>query len=388
MDKIKILFFSGNPEGTTPLKLDEEAREIQTKVRAAEYRDSLELITRWAVRPDDLLQSLNEHKPHIVHFSGHGSPTEEIILLDQQGNPKPVSKAALVSLFYTLKDNIRVVLLNACFSRPQAEAITEEIDCAIGMTRAIGDEAAIAFAASFYRAIGFGRSIREAFDQGKTALLLEGIPEENIPELVTRHTITPESIVLIAPNSSRDFNLDSPTSRTRPALEFSNDLFLPTVQKVYGEWTRYIQVVPRCLNEDGVAKCQARLLRVMALRNDNWESLSDEPFELTWASNDKTEYDLFPGVAQRLNVAWVSRTYGFIAAVDLRVCFDPRYIWNIDGPIRFDVRVLSINCSPADISIEATIVQRGTGNTPPEIKAALRRADVLVNTHVHYGNSN
>jgi hypothetical protein len=199
MDKIKILFFSGNPEGTTPLKLDEEAREIQTKVRAAEYRDSLELITRWAVRPDDLLQSLNEHKPHIVHFSGHGSPTEEIILLDQQGNPKPVSKAALVSLFYTLKDNIRVVLLNACFSRPQAEAITEEIDCAIGMTRAIGDEAAIAFAASFYRAIGFGRSIREAFDQGKTALLLEGIPEENIPELVTRHTITPESIVLIAP---------------------------------------------------------------------------------------------------------------------------------------------------------------------------------------------
>jgi hypothetical protein len=168
-----------------------------------------------------------------------------------------------------------------------------------------------------------------------------------------------------------------------PALDISNDLFLPKVRKNYGEWTRYIQVVPRCLNEDGVAKCEARLLRVMALRNDNWECLSDEPFELTWASNDKTEYDLFPGVAQRLNVAWVSRTYGFIAGVDLKVCLDPRYIWNIDGPIRFDVRVLSINCSPADISIEATIVQRGTGNTPPDIKAVLRRADVLVKTCMH-----
>jgi hypothetical protein len=108
MEKIKILFVSSNPERMPHLKLDEEVREIQTKLRAAEYRDSLELITKWAARPDDLLQSLNEHKPHIVHFSGHGSPTEEIILLDEQGNPKPVSKAALVSLFHTLTELLQI----------------------------------------------------------------------------------------------------------------------------------------------------------------------------------------------------------------------------------------------------------------------------------------
>lgn len=143
MEKIRILFVSANPVGTTLLKLDEEVREIEEKVRAAKHRESLQLITKWAVRPDDLLQSLNQHKPHVVHFSGHGSSTEEIILLDKLGNPKPVSKEALVSLFRTLKDNIRVVLLNACFSRPQAEAITGEIECAIGMMRAIGDDGAI-----------------------------------------------------------------------------------------------------------------------------------------------------------------------------------------------------------------------------------------------------
>jgi hypothetical protein len=197
MEKIKILFISANPQGTPRLKLDEEVREIQAKIRAAEHRDSLELITNWAVRPDDLLQSLNEHKPHVVHFSGHGSSTEEITLLDKQGDPKPVSKAALVNLFHTLKDNIRVVILNACFSRPQAEAITREIDCAIGMTHAISDDAAITFAASFYRAIGFGRSVRAAFDQAKTALLLEGIREEKTPVLMTGPNIAPESIVLV-----------------------------------------------------------------------------------------------------------------------------------------------------------------------------------------------
>jgi hypothetical protein len=195
--KIRILFVSANPHGETQLKLDEEVREIEAKIRAAEYRDSLELITKLAARPDDLLQSLNQHEPHIVHFSGHGSSTEEIILLDKLGNPKPVSKEALVSLFNTLKNNIRVVLLNACFSQPQAEAITEEIDCAIGMMRAIGNDAAITFAAAFYRAIGFGRSVKDAFDQGRTALLLEGIPEEKTPVLMTRKKIAAESIVLV-----------------------------------------------------------------------------------------------------------------------------------------------------------------------------------------------
>jgi hypothetical protein len=198
-EKIKVLFLAANPTGTAQLHLDEEIREITIKIRAAEYRNALELISRWAVRPDDLLQSMNEHSPHIVHFSGHGSQSEELILVDDSGNPKRVSKAALDLLFRTLKGNIRVVVLNACFSRSQAEAITEHIDCAIGMNKAIGDKAAITFAASFYRAIGFGRSVKESFDQGKIALLLEGIPEENTPELLERQGVDASHIILVNP---------------------------------------------------------------------------------------------------------------------------------------------------------------------------------------------
>ena len=199
MEKIKILFLSANPLGEK-LELDREAREIEAKIRAAKHRESLELITKWAVRPDDLIQALNEHMPHVVHFSGHGSRTEEIILLDDSGNPKAVRKEALVKLFRTFRDNIRVVVLNACFSRPQAEAITGEIDCAIGMTRAISDDAAITFAGSFYRAIGFGRSVKNAFDQGNSAVaMMVGITEEQTPELMAKLNVAAESIVLINP---------------------------------------------------------------------------------------------------------------------------------------------------------------------------------------------
>jgi hypothetical protein len=199
MDKVKVLFLAANPAGTQPLHIDVEIRQITAKVRASEHRDSLELVSRWAVRPDDLLQALLEVKPHVVHFSGHGSSAAELIFLDDQGNSKPVSKAALASLFRTLKDNVRVVVLNACYSRPQAEALAETIDCTVGMNRPIGDAAAIVFAASFYRAVGFGRSVKEAFELGKAALLLEGIPEEQTPELLARPGIDVGELRLIAP---------------------------------------------------------------------------------------------------------------------------------------------------------------------------------------------
>jgi CHAT domain-containing protein len=125
---IKILFLASNPDNTSALKLDEEMRSITNKIRASDYRDVLALTSLWAVRPDDLLQALNEHKPQIVHFSGHGSSEGEIVLMDDNRNVKPVSTAALKMLFTTLKDNIRVVILNACYSRTQAEAITGVID--------------------------------------------------------------------------------------------------------------------------------------------------------------------------------------------------------------------------------------------------------------------
>jgi hypothetical protein len=195
--KIKILFFASNPEAVTPLNLDEEIRSITTKIRASEYRDILDLISRWAVRPDDLLQELNTHKPIVVHFSGHGSKSGELVLMNDLRQPKTVSPSTLKALFSTLKDNIRLVVLNACYSKTQAEAITQVIDCVIGMNKSIGDNAAIAFAASFYRAIGFGRSVKESFDQGKVSLMLESIPEEDTPELLVRTGVDPALVYLV-----------------------------------------------------------------------------------------------------------------------------------------------------------------------------------------------
>ena len=222
-DTVRILFLAANPATTAPLALDQEARNIREKLRASDHRDRFDFITQWAVRPDDLLQYLNEYRPQIVHFSGHGSQAAELLLVDAAGNPKPVSQRALAQLFKVLKDNIRVVVLNACYSERQAQAIAQHIDCIVGMNTAIGDQAAIVFAASFYRALGFGRSVQNAFDQGVAALLAEGIDEQDTPTLITRSGVDPEQVILAAPTLAASPSASAERSSAETASAADDD---------------------------------------------------------------------------------------------------------------------------------------------------------------------
>lgn len=202
--QIKVLFLASNPLDQNQLRLDEEVRSIKEKLRASEHRDAVELKSEWAVRPSDILQALNEHKPHIVHFSGHGSNSDELVLQDAAGGTKLVTKDAIAATISTMTDNIEIVMFNACFSAGQAEAVTEYVNFAIGMTEAISDDAARVFAAHFYSAIGFGRSVQKAFDQGISALLLEGIPENKTPMLYHREGVSANDVILVRPTNLGD----------------------------------------------------------------------------------------------------------------------------------------------------------------------------------------
>ncbi len=184
IDKIRILFLTANPTDTNRLRLDEESRAIDQSLRRAEFRDRFVLEQFQAVRVSDLQECLLRFKPHIVHFSGHGSEEGEIYLQDSSGMSRPVSEKSLGKLFAVLKDNIRCVVLNACYSRTQADAIAEHIDAVVGMSTAIGDQAAISFSAAFYQALAYGRDLQTAFDLGTIQIDLESIPEEETPQLI------------------------------------------------------------------------------------------------------------------------------------------------------------------------------------------------------------
>lgn len=214
---IRILFLSANPIDTQRLRLDEEVRAIDHALQQTTY---FEIKTHWAVRLSDLQELLLRHKPTIVHFSGHGSPAAEIILQDENGNGHPVPGQLLKQLFALLKDDIKCVVLNACYSQIQSESIADEIDCVIGMPNQIDDKAAIKFAAAFYQALGYGKNLKAAYELGSIQIGLEKLSDEDKPRLIAKN--------INAAEVRFTDNLDRASKPAASTLKHSSDHFKQT----------------------------------------------------------------------------------------------------------------------------------------------------------------
>lgn len=90
--EITVLFLASNPQDQGQLRLDEEVRSIKEMITKSRHRDAVKLESCWAIRPGDILQYMNEYMPTIVHFSGHGSSNDELVLMDNNFNTKLVSQ--------------------------------------------------------------------------------------------------------------------------------------------------------------------------------------------------------------------------------------------------------------------------------------------------------
>ncbi len=183
--KHTILAIASSPNNQVRLRLDKEVREIKTVLRLAKQGANFSLEQR-AVRPDDLQDALLDVEPLIVHFGGHGTGVDGLALENEAGETQLVSTDALARLFKLLKSHVQCVVLNACYSEVQAEAISQHIEYVIGMKQAIPDVAAINFSKGFYRALGNGKSFEEAFEFGCNAIDLQSLPDYLTPVLKKR----------------------------------------------------------------------------------------------------------------------------------------------------------------------------------------------------------
>lgn len=185
-DRTRILFLSANPLPTGRILVDVEEREISERLQEGPFRDYFELFKHTAIQPIDLQKLLLRYQPHIVHFCGHGHKTEKIILGGAPGRATTVDRQGLAQVFSLYKHHVRLVVLNACYTNNLARSITSAVDYAVGTGKGIGDKAGVAFAGALYRALGFGKSIREAFASAKAELCLTRMPRAQGHELFMR----------------------------------------------------------------------------------------------------------------------------------------------------------------------------------------------------------
>ncbi|MBD1870685.1 AAA-like domain-containing protein [Cyanobacteria bacterium FACHB-471] len=208
-----ILILSANPRGTDPLRLDTEVREIKEAIQRSRYRDRFVIEHRLAVRPMDVQRAMLDCRPQIVHFCGHGGSEYGLVLENETGKVKHISTQALADLFDLFADRVECVLLNACYSEVQAQAIVQHINAVIGMNQPIGDQAAIEFARSFYDALGAGDPVAFAFRLGKNGMQLAGVSGEQTPVLLQK----PGSTESVATSASPSV-VSAPVVEAAPAV--------------------------------------------------------------------------------------------------------------------------------------------------------------------------
>lgn len=218
MKKHTILFLAANPLGTDRLALDEEARAIQAELERSGHRDEFELVTRWAAHPLDLLRELRKLKPTVVHFRGHGchgehkrrrlndAPHRDVVdelncldgglFFQDTDGLQLVSTGALAQTFGAAGASVRLVILSAGYSDEQAEALLAHVDCIVGLSGSISDDAARNFAIGFYGGLGERESVAAAYRQGCAAISLEGLPDGERPRLKIRDGFDAEQLVL------------------------------------------------------------------------------------------------------------------------------------------------------------------------------------------------
>jgi WD40 repeat protein len=261
LTKHTILFLAANPLGTDRLELDREARAIHQELKRCGYRDCFELATRWAAEPLDLLRELRELKPTVVHFSGHAgdspdgpdgpdgpdspdSPDSDdhratrrrdvasaasihdpsrghgLFFQGRDGRAQFVSAAAVKQAFGAAGASVKVIVLSACYSDVQAAALVAHADCVVGMGGAIGDDAARSFAIGFYGALGERESVATAYEQGRAAISLEGLPESELPKLHARHGVDLGQLILASTPSVNAAGLIDFTAERQRHLRF------------------------------------------------------------------------------------------------------------------------------------------------------------------------
>lgn len=189
-DQVRVLFLSANPKQSQPLDLLTECTEIEQALYGTQHKDRYVFHQRSQLGRDQLLDHLLRYRPHIVHFSGHGSEGN-LLLSDKQGNTWPLDVEAARAAFAQVSQVTRLVVLNACYSSLIAESLSEVIGCVIGMAQPIYDDSAIAFSAALYRSLGDGQSVREALDVAKAQLTVKGLTGSRIPQILFQPGLDP-----------------------------------------------------------------------------------------------------------------------------------------------------------------------------------------------------
>jgi len=167
----RVLLVCANPRGTNPLRTAQEDRTLRESVHFSPHGSKIEVETLNAATIDDLRRALLKSHFDIVHFSGHG--TERGLVFEDTGGRLIVpSSEALAELLS--RHQVSTAILNACYSLSVGRFTNVGLEFTVASAGPVADPAAIEFTRGFYDAVGAGKDIPDAYEEGLSCARLKG----------------------------------------------------------------------------------------------------------------------------------------------------------------------------------------------------------------------
>lgn len=179
-----LIVLSHDPQGSV-LGLERELDRLEKALEA-----KTEVQTKVLRNPDPLevRRELLRQPYHVLHYMGHGSfqadRSEGVLHFGGEDGERVEVNGHYLATLLNDAESLRLVVLNACesarsasvagnnpFSGAATALVLGGLPAVVAMQSRIGDHDAIAFSASFYDRLAHGRTIEEAVNEGRQAIL-------------------------------------------------------------------------------------------------------------------------------------------------------------------------------------------------------------------------
>ncbi len=184
----RVAFLLASPAGAGAINVGMDYREASAAVSTSVDRNRIDLKPFPAAHAGTILDALNEYRPNVIHFSGHGGGGA--ILLDRD---EIMTSGGMVLDYDVAKrmvestDNPPTLLVfAACQTVVGVEQFLSAVPFVIAMSDNISDWAAAFFSRRFYGALVAKVSVGHAFDQAKAYLAAEKLRDADLPTMLCR----------------------------------------------------------------------------------------------------------------------------------------------------------------------------------------------------------